>query len=73
MQELASKNTETKLYVRDLKPEAEVTDEQFREVFAQFGGEIKTFSVKTVTVRGVEKRFGMIDFATKEDAQTALT
>ena len=69
MNESQAKNNETKIYVRDLK--LEITKEQLKEVFDQFG-EIKTLSVKTINIKGEDKKFGMIDFSLKEEANKAL-
>jgi len=69
MSELNARANETKIYVRDLN--LDVTDEQFKEVFSEFG-EIKTSSVKQIAVKTEQKKFGMIDFNTKEEAARAL-
>ena len=69
LSDITAKNNETKIYVRDLK--IDITPEQFKQVFSNFG-EIKTHSVKLAKVNEVEKKFGMIDYATKDEAQRAL-
>ena len=69
MTQSAAQNNETKIYVRDLK--LEVTKEELKSAFDRFG-EIKTLSVKTINVKGEDKKFGMIDFSVKEEAQQAL-
>ena len=62
-------NLETKVYVKNIKEDA--TEATVREGFSQFG-DVKTLSIKTVTFQESEKRFAMIDFASKEFAQRAI-
>jgi len=59
-----------KLYVGNLK--FGVTDEEFKEAFAEFG-EVISATVVTDRISGRSKGFGFVEFANEEDAKKAKT
>merc|ERR1711990_368304 len=68
-QQQANVQTDTKIYIRDLR--VDLLEDELRDAFAQFGT-IASLSLKTSWVGSEQKKFGMVDFTTKEDCQEAI-